>query len=196
MDIARIISIKPDGTWNSQNGLMYQLLVTFDNNVTGQANAKSPTPPYKVGDEVGYEIKGTYPGGTKIKITAEPYGKGGRSGGQQSQAPARESRATAQPAQRQQERRQEQPPARDESRGNVIMGVTVGMAINNAVQILMSNARARQGHNDEGTLHGLVELSTLQTDIEQIALEILEASYRLENGKVVPQPRGEPTQFT
>lgn len=167
MNIARITNISPDGTWNGPQGLIYQLLITFEDGYTGQANAKSENPPYRVGDEVGYEFKGKYPGGDKIKITAKPYGQGGAPSARPAAAPQ-----TARPAQTPRPQAQAPRPAQSPATGQ-INGATVGMAAKAAVDILVHNAATQP-----------VELATLQGDIEGIASAIIAACLRLESGKV------------
>lgn len=70
MNICKIASIKPDGKpWESQYGPMYPFYVVFQDGAAGTVNSKTETPPYKVGDEVGYEITGKSPKGVpKLKI--------------------------------------------------------------------------------------------------------------------------------
>lgn len=166
MNISRIVSIVPAGTYNGAHGLLYQLDISFEDNTSGQANAKSPKPPYKVGDEVGYEVTGAYPGGQKIKIFKDPYGQT-----QTGSPPAR----SAQPAQRPAPR----PPSVAAPSVSSTQGITVGMAINNAVNILKYNAE----HSNEVPL--ILDLPTLQHQIEQVAMFIISASRRLEAGQVV-----------
>ena len=60
------------------------------------------------------------------------------------------------------------------------MGVTVGMAINNAVQILIHNAKA------EGDVGAPIDLSKLRANVEAVAIDLIIASRRLETGQVAP----------
>lgn len=66
--ISTITQIQPNGTWNSQYGLMYQFEVQFDDGKSINVNAKTEEPPYKVGDKVSYEITGSNKYGSKGKI--------------------------------------------------------------------------------------------------------------------------------
>lgn len=74
MNQCKIIKITPDGKpWDSQYGKMYPFYVVFEDGAAGTTNSKSETPPYKVGDEVGYDITGATPKGVpKLKITRNP----------------------------------------------------------------------------------------------------------------------------
>ena len=53
---SKIQSILPNGNWSSKYGTMYSFKVGFEDGVTIEANSKSEQPPYKVGDEMSYEI--------------------------------------------------------------------------------------------------------------------------------------------
>jgi hypothetical protein len=53
---SKIKSILPNGNWSSKYGTMYSFKVTFEDGVTIEANSKSEQPPYKVGDEMSYEV--------------------------------------------------------------------------------------------------------------------------------------------
>ena len=79
---------------------------------------------------------------------------------------------------------------RDESqRPTPINGQTVGMAVNNAVAILIHNATATDGPPSP------VDLPKLQRNIEAIAISIITASRRLESGAVKSEDAGEPVDF-
>jgi len=69
-------------------------------------------------------------------------------------------------------------PSKHVPSGRETQGVTVGMAINNAVQILIHNAGA------SGDVPAPVDLPSLQSKVENIAAVLIEASKRLESGKV------------
>ena len=56
MTVSKVKQIQGDGTWNSQHGLMYSFMVTMEDGTTLKANSKSQEPPYKVGDEVEYQV--------------------------------------------------------------------------------------------------------------------------------------------
>ena len=53
---SKIQSILPNGNWSSKYGTMYSFKVGFEDGVTLEVNSKSEQPPYKVGDEMSYEI--------------------------------------------------------------------------------------------------------------------------------------------
>ena len=53
---SKIQSIVPNGNWSSKYGTMYSFKVGFEDGVTLEVNSKSEQPPYKVGDEMSYEI--------------------------------------------------------------------------------------------------------------------------------------------
>jgi hypothetical protein len=53
---SKIKAIIPNGNWTGRHGTMYSFKVTFEDGVTIEANSKTDQPPYKVGDEMKYEI--------------------------------------------------------------------------------------------------------------------------------------------
>lgn len=70
MTQAQIESIQGKGEWKGQHGTMYQFEVAFNDGTVGEANSKSQEPPYKVGDEVFYEVKSDNERwGKKLKIS-------------------------------------------------------------------------------------------------------------------------------
>ena len=56
MKTSIIKSIEPRGSWESKYGTMYTFKVSFEDGQTLEANSKSEQPPYKVGDEMAYQI--------------------------------------------------------------------------------------------------------------------------------------------
>jgi hypothetical protein len=75
---AQIESIQGKGDWKGQHGTMYQFEVAFNDGTVGEANSKSQEPPYKVGDEVWYEVKSDNERwGKKLKITKTQPPPGG-----------------------------------------------------------------------------------------------------------------------
>ena len=73
MTQAQIESIQGKGTWDGQYGTMYTFEVAFNDGTVGEANCKTEEPPYKVGDEVWYEVKSNNERwGKKLKITKNP----------------------------------------------------------------------------------------------------------------------------
>jgi hypothetical protein len=55
----KIVSIQGNGTWNSQHGMLYSFEYSLLAGAVVSANHKTPASPFKVGDVVEYEIKGT-----------------------------------------------------------------------------------------------------------------------------------------
>jgi len=75
---AQIESIQGKGDWKGQHGVMYQFEVSFKDGTVGEANSKTQEPPYKVGDEVYYEVKSDNERwGKKLKISKNPPPPGG-----------------------------------------------------------------------------------------------------------------------
>lgn len=79
MQKAQIESIQGKGDWKGQYGTMYTFEVTFNDGTVGDANCKTEEPPYKVGDEVWYEVKSNNERwGKKLRITKQdPAQQGG-----------------------------------------------------------------------------------------------------------------------
>lgn len=75
---ATLSSLQGNGTWTTNQGkLMYAFRVQLSDGVAGECNSISETPPYKVGDNVYYEIKGQSPKGTpRLKVSTSPPFKG------------------------------------------------------------------------------------------------------------------------
>jgi hypothetical protein len=74
---AQIESIQGKGDWKGRHGTMYTFEVGFNDGTIGEANSKSQEPPYKVGDEVYYEIKSDDQYGKKLKVSKNPPPPGG-----------------------------------------------------------------------------------------------------------------------
>lgn len=74
MKQANLSSLQGNGTWTTNQGkLMYAFHVQLSDGVAGECNSVSEIPPYKVGDNVWYEINGQSPKGTpKLKISTSP----------------------------------------------------------------------------------------------------------------------------
>ena len=66
---AQIESIQGKGDWQGKFGTMYTFEISLNDGTVGEANSKTEQPPYKVGDEVWYEIKGENQYGKKLKIS-------------------------------------------------------------------------------------------------------------------------------
>jgi hypothetical protein len=70
---AQIESIQGKGEWKGKYGTMYTFEISFNDGTVGEANSKTPEPPYKVGDEVYYEVKSNNERwGKKLKISKQP----------------------------------------------------------------------------------------------------------------------------
>ena len=66
---AQIESIQGKGDWQGKFGTMYTFEIAFADGTVGEANSKTPEPPYKVGDEVYYEVQRENQYGKKLKIS-------------------------------------------------------------------------------------------------------------------------------
>lgn len=76
MQKAQIESIQGKGDWQGQFGTMYTFEVAFNDGTVGEANSKTAEPPYKVGDEVWYEVKSNNERwGKKLKISKQEPGQ-------------------------------------------------------------------------------------------------------------------------
>jgi hypothetical protein len=74
---AQIESIQGKGDWQGKFGTMYTFEVAFADGTVGEANSKTAEPPYKVGDEVYYEVQRENQYGKKLKISKNPPVPGG-----------------------------------------------------------------------------------------------------------------------
>ena len=74
---AQIESIQGKGDWQGKFGTMYTFEISFADGTVGEANSKTPEPPYKVGDEVYYEVQRENQYGKKLKISKNPPIPGG-----------------------------------------------------------------------------------------------------------------------
>jgi len=74
---AQIESIQGKGDWQGKFGTMYTFEIAFVDGTVGEANSKTPEPPYKVGDEVYYEVQRENQYGKKLKISKNPPIPGG-----------------------------------------------------------------------------------------------------------------------
>lgn len=79
---ATVESLEANGSFDGKYGTMYCFWVVLDNGVKGEALAKGKSPPYKVGDEVEYEIAGTNKqGDPKLKVKRPGADGGGGNAG-------------------------------------------------------------------------------------------------------------------
>ena len=74
---AQIESIQGKGDWQGKFGTMYTFEIAFADGTVGEANRKTAEPPYKVGDEVYYEVQRENQYGKKLKISKNPPIPGG-----------------------------------------------------------------------------------------------------------------------
>jgi hypothetical protein len=74
---AQIESIQGKGDWQGKFGTMYTFEIAFADGTVGEANSKTAEPPYKVGDEVYYEVQRENQYGKKLKISKNPPIPGG-----------------------------------------------------------------------------------------------------------------------
>ena len=74
---AQIESIQGKGDWQGKFGTMYTFEIAFVDGTVGEANSKTSEPPYKVGDEVYYEVQRENQYGKKLKISKNPPIPGG-----------------------------------------------------------------------------------------------------------------------
>jgi len=80
MTQAQIESIQGNGDWTSKydGSKMYSFIIAFNDGTVGEANSKSVTPPYVVGDTVYYVKTGKSPkGNDKLKISKNAQQTGG-----------------------------------------------------------------------------------------------------------------------
>lgn len=74
MNLAKIVRLTPDGKeFTTEHGTFYPFQIGFDDQRSGQVNAKTNPPSYRVGEIVGYDVTGKTPRGVdKLKITRNP----------------------------------------------------------------------------------------------------------------------------
>lgn len=167
MPLATITEIRPNGGFNLDDGSrMYTNMVYFDDNTYGNANTKSQIAPYKVGDQVSYEITGNYKGTPKLKVQKAQFaGSPARSAAPKPVAP--------QAAPTQVARTSEVSP---------INGASVGMAMNNALTLLTRDL----DHTD--IIGRLCEPSFWQA-VQETTSDILRVSRHIEAGHLAPSVR-------
>lgn len=71
--ISTVKEVQPNGTWDSPNGTLYKFAYLMEDGTEVTANHKSASCPFKAGDEVEYEVKGSNSFGS--------WGKVGKVGG-------------------------------------------------------------------------------------------------------------------
>lgn len=74
MGTSKIKSIQPNGTYESQNGLMYKFDIELENGESGEVSAKTENR-WNIGDEVEYQTTPTKYG-VRMKLTKPDQQKG------------------------------------------------------------------------------------------------------------------------
>src|SRR5690606_5329837 len=118
--------------YGDENGQLHAYTYAFDDGVQGEASHKA-APSWGVGDEVEYTIAGEHRGRNKLKVRLPQAG---------GSPPARQIRA---PARAPAPGRSSPPPGRQNASGApaaTFLGVTVGMAVNNACQLALEEWKA------------------------------------------------------
>ena len=181
MNICKIIALTPGKPWsfnNQQTGqaeTMYPFTVVLEDHTTGQANAKTNPPAYKVGDLVGYDISGQTPRGeNKLKITRNPDMNRGKVTSQppmDSSNPDLEAAPQTRPAPANLYR--ERTPHDEALRNQAVHPATVGMAVKIAADFLL-----REDGWQKDTAGRM----------EAIALSVIQLAQRLEKGETDSVP--------
>lgn len=167
--ISQITNIEPRGSFQGSNGLMYKFQVTFADGMSGEANSKSQTPPYRIGEQANYEQTRVYQGNPCLKI-GKPNQPGAAPAPQQYQAPQQYAPQPA-PAPAYQPPPQT-PPNPTQWRPN---GQSVGMAIVQACEFLRSSGTGFDKHK-----------------AWQVASDILRLGHKLELGQLAPLANAQP----
>ena len=123
MQITTINDIQSIGSFESSYGTMYKFQYALEDGTIGESNHKSQTSPFKVGQEIAYEIQGKTPkGAPKLKLS-KPDGqqaafKGSKPSAQAQTAPA--------------------PSNSVKTQGNGSCGPTIGMCVRGAIDICLA----------------------------------------------------------
>lgn len=82
MKNSKITALQANGTWQTKRGdTMYSFEIQFEDEQTGQCNAKTAEPPYAIGDMVFYEVTRSTNFGDVLKVTKnDPTAYNGESG--------------------------------------------------------------------------------------------------------------------
>lgn len=178
MPISIISDIQPDGQPFYSNGAkcdLFPFFVTFADGVSGQANSKSQTPPYRVGESKEYTITGNYQGTNKLKI-GNP-GQGAPPA--RSAAPNPVARSDSRPS-----NFVRGPQGQDGQTSQVapINGASVGMAMNQALGLLTRDLK-----RDEVVARVCDPL--FWEAVMETASDVLRVSRHLESGHLSPSVR-------
>ena len=165
MPISTISSITPKGSFESKFGTMYSFIYVFADGTSGEASHKTANPPFAVGQHAEYTVTGEFKGVAKLKVQRPQ--DGGAITQPQPTTLAGGVPATTVPGVH-----------------STYLGVTVGMALNNAA--LDARAIAGAGNMD------LSDDKALSGFIWKRASLYLRAAQALELGKLAPSPTHEP----
>lgn len=179
-NIAVISAIKPNGASydftppNAPTTKLYPFLVYFEDNTHGSVNSKSETPPYRVGESVGYEVTGNFKGVSKLKITRNP---------QQQGQPAKWTppAPVTKPFPKLPQTDADFDAAYVESI-KPVFGATVGMAMNQAIEILTSSLT-----HDERVER--ISNPVFWGSVHEVASDVIRVARELEEGRLAPSPK-------
>lgn len=98
MPLDTVVSIAYKNSWDGSQGPMHTSFITFASGLAGEANHKQPTPPYRVGEVVEYQITGEFRGTNKLKVGKPKEGQQGgyQQAPQSSPPPARQNAGNGQ----------------------------------------------------------------------------------------------------
>jgi hypothetical protein len=156
MPLDTVASIAYKNQWDGSQGPMHTSLITFASGLAGEANHKQPTPPYRVGEVVEYQITGEFRGTNKLKVGKPKDGAPAQSN---YVPPAHQPQAPHAPAPQSAGNGQQWRPK----------GESVGMALNQACEF---NRATGQPFN--------------KTLVHQIASDLLRLGRALEAGQLAP----------
>ena len=71
MEKSIITHLTGSGQWEGKYGIMFSILVQFENGDEVEANCKTEKPPYEIGDTVWYEVTRETQYGKKAKVTKQ-----------------------------------------------------------------------------------------------------------------------------
>lgn len=171
---AQITRLDPDGKppYQSQNGPLYGFRVEFDNGQGGLVNSKSQTPPYGLGQTVYYEVTGQVGRMDKLKISKNPP-----QGAPQMAPPAQVVAKPFPPLKTAEQIISES----QAERITPVFGATVGMAINQALDLL-----TRDLNHDERVER--IVTPVFWHSVHEVASDIIRVSRHLEAGHLAPSP--------
>lgn len=71
MEKSIITHLTGSGQWEGKYGVMFTIVVQFENGDEVEANSKTEKPPYEIGDTVWYEVTKETQYGKKAKVTKQ-----------------------------------------------------------------------------------------------------------------------------